>query len=96
MFELMVPDNELLKTVRYRHTARDEAAADEKVIELLQRSPYKDKLSNARLFLRAIEGHAKKLKNLIQPHVGDHIANGGQIRRLSRLAVITAYVPEPV
>ena len=82
---LMVPDNELLRTVRYRHTARDEAAADKKVFELLQRSPYKNKLSNAGLFLRAVAEHAKKLKNLIQPHVGDHIADGGQLRRLSQL-----------
>ncbi len=53
---LMVADGELLGTVRFRHDAREELAADAKVIELLKNSPYKDKLANAGLFLRAIGG----------------------------------------
>jgi hypothetical protein len=82
---LMIPDGELLGTVRFRHDAREEAAADAKVIELLKNSPYKDKLSNAGLFLRAIDGFAKQLPNLIQPHIGEQIAGGGQAVRLGEL-----------
>ena len=36
---LMVADGELLQTVRFRHDAREESAADAKVIELLKTLP---------------------------------------------------------
>lgn len=75
---LMVQDGELLKTLRFRHPQAEEAAADAKVLELLGKSPYKDKLSEAGLFLRAVAANAKALTNLIQPHMGDFIVEGGQ------------------
>ena len=82
---LMVPDGELLRTLQFHHEERHESAADTKVIEMLKQSPYKDKLANVGLFLRAIAASAKQLTNLIQPHMGDHIAEGGQLLRLSEL-----------
>jgi len=82
---LMVPDNELLGTVRFRHDLTGELAADAKVIELLKNSPYKDKLSEAGLFLRALSANASQLPNLIQPHVGEQLAGGKQFQRLSEL-----------
>jgi hypothetical protein len=92
---LMVPDGELLRTLQFHHDAREETAADAKVIELLKQSPYKDKLGNVGLFLRAIAASAKQLTNLIQPHLGDHIADGGQLLRLSELVhQAPALVPE--
>ena len=84
---LMVPDNELLGTVRFRHDLTGEFAADAKVIELLESSPYKDKLSEAGLFLRVISANALKLPNLIQPHIGEQLAGGKQFQRLSELMV---------
>src|SRR6185369_4140186 len=74
---LMVTDGELLQTLRYRHTAREEAAADEKVIEILGKSPYREKLGDAGLFLRALADRAKQLPRLIQPHIGDYMAANG-------------------
>jgi len=82
---LMVNDAELLQTLQFRRTPREEVTADEKVIELLKKSPYKDKLADAGLFLRAIAQRAKQLPMLIQPHIGDHIADAGQILRLAEL-----------
>lgn len=82
---LMVPDNELLGTVLFRHEVREELAADAKVIELLKRSPYKDKLSDAGLFLRAVAARAKQLPNLIQPHLGEQLADSKQVLRLNEL-----------
>src|SRR6185436_19889958 len=82
---LMVPDDELLSTVRYRHDAAEEAAADIRVIDLLANSPYKDKLADAGLFLRIVNDNALKLRNLIQPHIGEHTGGEGQQRRLSEL-----------
>jgi hypothetical protein len=82
---LMVPDDELLATVQYHHGMKEELEADAKAIEYLKRSPYKEKLADAGLFLRALTENAKKLKSLIQPHVVAHIADSGQVSRLNEL-----------
>ncbi len=75
---LMIPDSELMGTLRFRRRPAEESAADVKVVELLKNSPYKDKLTDAGLFLRAIVANAKRLPNLIQPHMGDFIVDAGQ------------------
>ena len=82
---LMVSDGELLQTLRFRRTAKDEGAADEKVVELLGNSPYRDKLADAGLFLRTLSEQAKQLPRLIQPHIGDDMAADGQMTRLVEL-----------
>ena len=82
---LMVSDGELLQTLRFRRTPKEEAAADEKVIELLGKSPYRDKLADAGLFLRTLSEQAKQLPRLIQPHIGDYMAANGQMTRLAEL-----------
>jgi len=82
---LMVPDGELLQTLRFSRTPKEEAAADEKVIELLGKSPYRDKLADAGLFLRTLSERAKQLPRLIQPHIGDYMAANGQMTRLAEL-----------
>jgi len=51
---------------------------------LLANSPYKDKLSNAGLFLKALETRAPELKHLIRPHLGNGLA-GGKTLRMSGL-----------
>ena len=82
---LMVADGELLQALQFRHTPREEAAADEKVIEMLGKSPYRDKLADAGLFLRALSDHVGQLPHLIQPHIGDFMAANGQMTRLADL-----------
>jgi hypothetical protein len=82
---LMVPDGELLQALRFRRTPKEEAAADGKVIELLGKSPYRDKLADAGLFLRTLSEQARQLPRLIQPHIGDYMAADGQMTRLAEL-----------
>jgi Peptidase family M48 len=82
---LMVADGALVQALQFRHTPREEAAADEKVIELLGKSPYRDKLADAGLFLRALADQAGQLPHLIQPHIGDYMAANGQMTRLADL-----------
>lgn len=82
---LMIPEGDLLRTLHFRHTPQEELAADTKVIELLKNSPYKEKLGDAGLFLRAVAANAKQLPNLIRPHVGEHIADRSQATRLGEL-----------
>lgn len=69
--KLMVPDDELLTTVAYRHSLKEEADADAQTVNLLRNSPYKDKLADAGLFLRAVSENTKKLKTLIRPHISE-------------------------
>jgi hypothetical protein len=71
---MMIGDAELLATIATRRDAAEEAEADAKVMEMLDRSPYKDKLASAGLFLRIISERKALLPELIQPHVGDHVS----------------------
>lgn len=73
---LMIPDGAVLPLLRLHRTPQEEIEADEKTIELLGRSPYQDKLAGAGLFLQAVVAHAKPLRNLIQPHMGDYVVDG--------------------
>jgi hypothetical protein len=55
----------------FTHTPEEEQAATQKGIELLKKSPYKDHLDNAQLFLQALNTRAKQIPNLISPHLGN-------------------------
>lgn len=93
--KLMVPDDELLATVQYRHDMKEELEADAKALEYLKNSPYKEKLSDAGLFLKAITENSRKLKSLIQPHVAAHIGDANHLSRLNELiAQAPALAPE--
>jgi hypothetical protein len=83
--KLMVPDDELLSTVQYRHDMKEELEADAKALEYLKNSPYKEKLADAGLFLKAITEHSRKLKSLIQPHVAAHIGDAAHMSRMNEL-----------
>ena len=48
---------------------RVEDAANAKALELLGKSPYKDKMTNTTFFLQAIDSHKKNLPNFISAHV---------------------------
>jgi hypothetical protein len=51
----------------------EELAANQKGSELLMKSPYKDQLAAAQLFLEALQSRSKEIPNLISPHLGDSI-----------------------
>jgi hypothetical protein len=87
---MMIGDAELLATIAMRRDAKEEAGADAKVVELLDRSPYKDKLSAPGLFLRIVGERAGLLPELIQPHVGDHVSG----KASQRLVELMSRAPE--
>src|SRR5271167_2992952 len=64
---LFFADTTTFQHLHFELDAADEQAADNKAIELLSDSPYKDKLVNAGLFLKAIHNRAPVLTNLIRP-----------------------------
>ena len=70
---LMIPDADVIPTLRFSHTQEQEEQADARLLDLLGKSPYQDKLATAGLFLRAVTDQAKALPNLVQPHFGDYI-----------------------
>jgi hypothetical protein len=73
-------DEDTFSSFNFRRTQKEEEEADAKALELLTNSPYKDKLSNAGLFLKALEARAPQLKNLIRARLGDGMVAGKTLR----------------
>lgn len=78
--KLFFPDEESFQRLDFKQSPADETAADAKALELLKNSPYKDKLGNAGLFLKALQQKAPDLPRLIRPHLGNGIAADKNIR----------------
>ena len=77
---LTFPNEQILQKFDFRLDAGREAAANNKAAELLAKSPYKDKLTQAGLFLKTLQVRAGELPNLIQPHLGNGMQEGDQWR----------------
>jgi hypothetical protein len=84
--KLFFPDEESFQRLDFKRTAADEEAADTKALELLKNSPYKDKLGNAGLFLKALQQKGPELSHLIRPHLGNSFAGGKSVRMSTLLA----------
>jgi hypothetical protein len=76
--------------MNFERSALDEQAADAKASELLNNSPYKDKLASAGLFLRQIQDRAQVLPNLIRPHLGNPLGS----KNTTRLATVATAAPQ--
>jgi len=83
---MFFPDESSFQRLDFRHNSADEEAADTKALELLKNSPYKEKLGNAGLFLKALQEKAPELQNLIRSHLGNSLAGGKSVRMSSLLA----------
>ena len=84
--KLFFPDEETFQRIDFHRSSADEEAADTKALDLLKNSPYKDKLGNAGLFLKALQQHAPDLPKLIRPHLGNSLAGGKSLRMSTLLA----------
>jgi hypothetical protein len=82
---MVFPDEQSFQRIQLARNPQEEEAADKKAVEFLQNSPYKDKLGNAGLFLRALESHSKQLSGLITPQFGSRMARGDSVLRMSAL-----------
>jgi hypothetical protein len=83
---MFFPDEQTFQRLDFKRSPSDEAAADVKALDLLKKSPYKEKLGTAGLFLKALRQRAPDLPNLIRPHLGNSLAAGQSIRMSSLLA----------
>ncbi len=68
---LMFVDQATIRRVPLHHSDAENVAAAKKAIQLLENSPYKDKLSDAGLYFRMLEARAHALPSLMQPQLGD-------------------------
>jgi hypothetical protein len=64
-FTLPFSDLEIFDRFNFRFDPAQEADADKKGLELFSKSPYKDQLANAGLFLEALEARSPQLPNLL-------------------------------
>jgi len=70
---LLFDEKDTFRHFGFARTEAEEEAANGKANELLSKSPYKDQLATARLFLDALEKRQKDIPNLISPHLGDRV-----------------------
>jgi hypothetical protein len=64
---------EALSHFTFRDNPADIQAANQKAVDILKNSPYKDKLASAALFLKQLNEESKDLSALINPHLGNAV-----------------------
>jgi len=77
---MFFPDEQTFRRMDFSRDDAQEQAADAKAVELLEKSPYKDRLGNAGLFLKSLQAHSPELKNLIRAHLGNSLAKSDAVR----------------
>jgi hypothetical protein len=88
---LSISDEDVLNALALRSDGKGEEAADRKGVELLKNSPYKDKLGNAGLFLKALSAEAQDAPNLLGAQLGNKLVQG---KHLMRMAELMSTAPE--
>ncbi len=83
---LLFSDESTYRNLGFRHVPEEETAADNKALDLLQHSPYSDKLANAGLFLRELASLGTGVSALCTPHLGRGFTdNKGRVTRMVTL-----------
>ena len=67
---MLFSDQSTYQNLGFRHVPEEEAAADQKALELLKNSPYAQKLNTPGLFLREVAARGPALSALLTPHLG--------------------------
>jgi hypothetical protein len=83
---MLFSDDSTYSNLGFKHIPEEETAADKKAIDLLNNSPYAQKLDNVGLFLKALQARAPQLNALLTTHLGNPLAEGGTVNRLTGLA----------
>jgi hypothetical protein len=68
-----VSTTEALSHFSFKDSPAQVQMANEKALQLLKNSPYKDKLGTAGLFLKQLDAESKNLPALINPHLGNRV-----------------------
>jgi len=83
---MLFSDDSTYNNLGFKHIPEEETAADKKAIDLLNNSPYAQKLDNVGLFLKALQTRAPQLNALLTTHLGNPLAENGTVNRLSALS----------
>ena len=83
---MLFSDDSTYNNLGFKHIPEEEAAADKKAVDLLNNSPYAQKLDNVGLFLKALQIRAPQLSALLTTHLGNPLAQNGTVTRLAALA----------
>ena len=83
---MLFSDDSTYQNLGFKHIPEEEQAADKKAVEILKNSPYAQKLDNVGLFLKELQLRAPQLGALLTTHLGNPLAEGGNVTRLSALA----------
>jgi hypothetical protein len=78
---MLFPDERVFLQIDMVQNDKDEQAADQKGMELLANSPYKDKLATAGLFLNVLGSRSSGLTWLVSPHFGNRLSKTSAIRK---------------
>jgi hypothetical protein len=81
--QLLIDDKDTFRHFGFARTPEEESAASAKAMEFLQKSPYKDQLANASLFLQALQARQKEIPNLIAAHLGDKVVTIADLKGVS-------------
>src|SRR6266404_44850 len=73
--QLLINDKDTFRHFGFARTPDEEKAANDKAMQLLASSPYKNQLGNAGLFLQALQSRQKEVPNLISAHLGNRVPN---------------------
>ncbi|HTR65954.1 MAG TPA: M48 family metalloprotease [Terriglobales bacterium] len=83
---MLFQDESTYSNLGFKHIPEEEAAADKKAIELLQHSPYSQKLDSAGLFLKQLSARGPALSALLTAHLGNSFVDkNGQLQRMTAL-----------
>jgi hypothetical protein len=66
-------DQDTFRHFGFARTPEEEQSANQKALELLSKSPYKNQLDAARQFVQVLQTRSKEIPNLISPHLGDRV-----------------------
>jgi Peptidase family M48 len=83
---MLFSDDSTYNNLGFKHIPEEEAAADKKAIDLLNNSPYAQKLDNVGLFLKALQARTPQLNALLTTHLGNPLAENGTVSRLAALS----------
>ena len=76
-----IPTTEIVARFSFHATPHELDLANQKALDLLRNSPYKDKLKTAGLFLKQLDVEQKALPSLINPKLGNRVYLGEQLVR---------------
>ncbi len=83
---MVAPSLKELPLFDFKHTPEQEREADAYAMIVLAKSPYKDNLAQAGLFLKALVKFEHKVPNLIRANLGESLVSDGRVSYMSPLA----------